>query len=312
MGSGFTAVVKRASFVLPPGPTALLRSEFRRVAEQMSSRPGAMRAIMAIAAHLGSAILLSVMAERLRTVAWYVWVAALPLIWLFIGSRFRALGNMMHECCHRTLVRGQGASRIFGHFLSFFDFTSFVDYAIEHLSHHRYLGHPERDLDFAARRRLFEQLGPFGPRHIWLPLTLFHVAAYVRPVLWSRRDSWPVAAGRFGFVLLLAGTGVVFGWDVPFLYYIIPYLTTYQIVRFWSDAADHAGLTSNETEFARTRNHIFRFVPLNWLLFPRHDQYHLVHHMFPGVATRHLPAMHARLMTAPDYAARVHAFGAFR
>lgn len=312
MGSGSSAVARHAPFVLPQGPSATLRSEFRCAADEMSSRSGPVRAVVAIALHVASATALAVVAERLRAVAWGVWIATLPLIWLFIGSRFRALCNMMHECCHRTLVRGRRVSRAFGHLLSFFDFTDFVDYAVEHLSHHRYLGHPERDLDFSARRVLFERLGPFGPRHIWLPLTLFHLPYYVRPLVWCRRDSLPVAIARAGFLALLAAVGVVLGWDRLILYYLVPYLTTYQIFRFWSDAADHAGLTGGETEFDRARNHIFRFAPLNWLVFPRHDQYHLVHHMFPGITTRHLPAMHARLLAAPSYAARAHAFGAFR
>src|ERR1700709_2742724 len=109
MASGTTAVGERVPCV-PPGPTAVLRSEFRRVAAQMSSRSsrsGALHAVLAIAAHLASAAVLAVLAERLRAVAWGVWLAALPLIWLFLGSRFRALGNMMHESCHRTLVRGR-------------------------------------------------------------------------------------------------------------------------------------------------------------------------------------------------------------
>ena len=267
------------------------------------------RAGAAIAAHVAAAVAVAALAERLRAASSPAWIATLPVAWLFIGSRFRALGNMMHECCHRTLVRGKRASRAFGHLLSFFDFTDFVDYALEHLSHHRYLGDPVRDLDFHPRRALFERLGPFGPRYLVYPLTLRHLPQYIRPVVWSRRDGRWVALARTGFLVGLAALGAVAGWDVLAVYYLVPYLTTYQIFRFWSDAADHAGLMSGDTEFDRARNHGFRWAPLNWLVFPRHDQYHLVHHLFPGVPTAGLPAMHAQLLAAPDYAARAHHLG---
>jgi fatty acid desaturase len=119
-----------------------------------------------------------------------------------------------------------------------------------------------------------------------------------------------VAVARAGFLIALAGLGAAAGWDVLVLYYVVPYLTTYQIFRFWSDAADHAGLMSGATEFDRARNHTLGWAPLDWLVFPRHDQYHLVHHLFPAVPTRLLATMHARLMAAPVYAARDHGLGA--
>ena len=298
------------SLPIAPGPAPALRAGFRGAAAGLSSRPGPARAIAAIAAHLAAAIVVAAAAERLRAASWVVWIAMLPAVWLFIGSRFRALGNMMHECCHRTLVRGKRASRGFGHFLSFFDFTDFVDYAMEHLSHHRHLGDPERDRDFAARRALFDRLGPLGPRYLAFSLTLRHLPLYIRPVVWCRRDGRWLAAARAAFLAALVGLGAVAGWDVLALYYLVPYLTAYQIFRFWSDAADHAGLMTGATEFDRARNHGLGWAPLDWLVFPRHDQYHLVHHLFPAIPTRRLPEMHARLLAAPAYAARTHRLGA--
>jgi fatty acid desaturase len=295
-----------------PGPAAALRSRFRGHAARLSSRPGHARTIAAIAAHIASAVAVAAAAERLRLTSWAAWIATLPIAWFVIGSRFRALGNMMHECCHRTLVRGKRASRAYGHLLSFFDFTDFIAYAMEHLSHHRYLGDPVRDLDFASRRAMFDRLGRFGPRYLIRPLTLFHLPLYVRPVVWNRRDSRTVAIARAGFLLALVGLAAAAGWRALVVYYLVPYLTAYQIFRFWSDAADHAGLMAGDTEFDRARNHCFGWAPLNWLVFPRHDQYHLVHHLFPAVPTRRLRQMHGHLVADPTYAARAHDLGASR
>jgi fatty acid desaturase len=291
----------------PPGHAASLRSRFGADARRLGARPPIRHAIGAIALHIGSAIAVALAVDQLRGWSPGWGIAALPLAWFFIGSRFRALGNMMHECSHRMLTRRAALDDRLGHFLSFFDFTDFHAYRLEHRSHHRHLGHPTLDLDYVPRRRLFERMGPFGARHILLPLSLFHLPLYVRPVLWSRRDTRRMAAARCAFNLgLLAAGQFAIGWEALLLYYVTPYLGTYQIMRFWSDAADHAGLMTEPTEFDRARNHCLRFAALNWLLLPRNDQYHLVHHLFPTVPISGLPALHALLMQADEYRARSH------
>lgn len=224
---------------------------------------------------------------------------------LVIGSRFRAIGNMVHETCHRTLVRGARANIVIGHLLSFVDFTDYETYCSEHRSHHRYLGDPERDRDFRPRKRLFEASGPALWKHLVRPLLLVHVPSYIDPVIYRAADPRWVRGARVAYLAGLFALGAfVIGWDQLALYYLIPYLTTYQMFRYWSDAADHAGLMDRPDPFARARNHD---LPLfNWLLFPHHDQFHLVHHLFPAVPAPSLSAAHAALMADPEYAARPH------
>jgi fatty acid desaturase len=68
---------------------------------------------------------------------------------------------------------------------------------------------------------------------------------------------------------------------------------------------DHAGLIAESDDLYASRNLILP-QPLRALLFPRNDCFHLVHHLFPSVPTRHLPACHRRLMSDPAYAALSH------
>ncbi len=230
----------------------------------------------------------------------------LPLVWLYIGSRFRALGNMMHECAHSTFVRGRRWNRWLGNLLSFFDFTDFKVYAEEHFTHHRHLG-DERDLDFKPRRALFARLGPLGWHYVGYALTLRHLPSYIRPVLWSRGDSVGVRLARLGFnlsLVALAHFGI--GWTAFALYYLIPYLAPYQLFRFLSDAFDHAGMMEHPDALLRARNHIHPSGLVNTLLFPRSDQYHLVHHLFPQVTTDHLRPLHHALLSSATYAALEH------
>lgn len=224
---------------------------------------------------------------------------------LVIGSRFRAIGNMVHETCHRTLVRGARANVVIGHLLSFVDFTDYETYCSEHRSHHRHLGDPERDRDFRPRKRLFDASGPALWKHLVRPLLLLHVPSYVDPVIYRVADPPWVRGARVAYLAGLLALGAFgIGWDRLALYYLIPYLTTYQMFRYWSDAADHAGIMDRPDPFDRARNHD---LPLfNWLLFPHSDQFHLVHHLYPAVPTTNLAAVHELLLADPAYAQRQH------
>ncbi|PTL79273.1 fatty acid desaturase [Vitiosangium sp. GDMCC 1.1324] len=236
-----------------------------------------------------------------------------PLVAFFIATRFRALGNMLHEACHGMFVKGKRANRVFGHALAIIDLTALEPYTREHFTHHQHLGDPERDLDFMPRRKFgfAESTEHFARRHLLRPLTLVHLPSFVRPVLFSRTDPWPVTLSRWAFyagLLTLAQWGV--GWKAFGLFYLLPYFVAYQVIRYWSDAVDHAGIIGSADEFHRSRNHIFKWGLLNRVLFPRNDQYHLTHHLFPAVPTTTQGRVHALLLKDPEYADRPHAFSA--
>lgn len=235
-----------------------------------------------------------------------------PATSFVIGTRFRALCNMMHESVHNTLAATPIQNKRIGQALSLFDFTNYEAYAREHLTHHRYLGDPERDLDFAARRDLFldGDSKSFLTKHMLRPLTLFHVRRYIDPSVWSKTESLRMRLVRLAYITALALLATfVIGWPALLLFYLVPYATAYQVVRYWSDAVDHAGTLDAPDEFYRARNHISGSATVNWLLFPDSDQYHLVHHLFPAVPAGKLRAAHERLLADPLYAKREHGFG---
>jgi fatty acid desaturase len=256
---------------------------------------------------VGAALVGHALLGELPIVGWVLY----PLVAFFIATRFRAIGNMLHEACHGMFVRGKRANRSFGHVLAILDYAALDTYTREHFTHHQYLGDPQRDLDFVTRRRFgfAEPTRHFARKHLLRPLLLIHLPTFVRPVLFSRSDPWPVTLCRWAFVaglLALAHWGT--GWEAFLLFYVLPYFVAYQIIRYWSDAMDHAGIIGEADEFQRSRNHILSWGLLNRLLFPRCDQYHLTHHLFPGVPTPFQGRAHTLLMKDPEYAARPHAF----
>jgi fatty acid desaturase len=258
---------------------------------------------------VGAAFAAHALLARWPVAGWVLY----PLLAFVIATRFRAIGNMLHEASHGTFVRGKRMNRVFGHVLAIIDLTALEPYTREHVTHHQFLGDPEKDLDFQSRIKLgfAEPTENFARRHLLRPLLLGHLPTFVRPVLWSRTDPWPVTLGRWGFLgglLALAQWGV--GWKAFLLFYGLPYFVIYQVIRYWSDAVDHAGILGEADEFYRTRNHIFRWGLLNRMIFPRNDQYHLVHHLFPAVPTTRQGQVHAILMKDPEYADRPHTFTA--
>jgi fatty acid desaturase len=269
--------------------------------------PGGWRRAAARLGHAGAAIGVAWLSYRLLAAAPIVGIATLPVVWFFVGSRFRALGNTMHECVHRTFVPSARWNHALGHLLSFIDFSDFTEYAREHFTHHRHLGDPEADLDYKVRRPVFEPLGALGVRHVRDAILLVHLRRFFRPLVFTRRDPPAVAVARATFnVSLVALAHFVIGWPGFLLYYVVPYVTAYQILRFFSDAVDHAGIITEPDEFYRSRNHIHAWQWVNWLIFPGHDQYHLVHHLFPQIPCAHLGRAHRLLLEVPEYAAREH------
>jgi fatty acid desaturase len=286
-----------------------LRARHRTVVHRrFTSVPSAWWSCAQICAHIGVA-LLAAYGDLLLIRGWpWIGWALYPVAAFFIGSRMRCLGNMIHEASHGVLARESGANLAFGRLLAVLDFTSFEVYQRKHASHHRYVGDPERDEDFGPRQRygFGAKGGSFLWPHVLRPLTLFHLREFVRPVIIAREDGLPVRLGRFVHVALLVCLVLAVGW-LPFvLFYLVPYLTSYQVLRYWSDAADHAGIAREADEFDRVRNHRFSLQLLNRLVFPRNDEYHLVHHLFPWVATSHQGQLHELLMKDPVYAARDH------
>jgi fatty acid desaturase len=64
------------------------------------------------------------------------------------------------------------------------------------------------------------------------------------------------------------------------LFYLVPYVTSYPALMYLSDEFDHGGLDS-EDAWDGSRNHLFVSSRVAWVLFPRNDRYHAVHHVFP-------------------------------
>ncbi|QMU59384.1 MAG: hypothetical protein GKR98_15030 [Boseongicola sp.] len=234
-------------------------------------------------------------------------IAGVFLLIIFIGTRMRALNNIIHECSHATFTKKRSDNVLIGKFCASLLLKSFEDFRKEHLSHHAHLGDYEHDLDLKGLQDLRLE-DPLTPRvifrHIFTPLMGKHLPYYLGTNL-SLRDGLPFLLFR---VLLI----VAFIWftllnPMAGLFLIlVPFAFVFPAINYWVDCIDHAGLTQATDDLDASRN--VAVPPLvRWLFFPRNDCYHLVHHLFPQIPATHLPNSHTTLTGEHCYATRTNA-----
>lgn len=230
-----------------------------------------------------------------------VGVTLMVLTAIFIGTRLRGLNNMVHECSHYTLSDHRSDNVVLGSLCASILTGCFHQYKKEHLSHHAHLGDYELDLDLKGIKdfRLHEPLTTANViRHLTNPLLGRHLRQYSGVNL-SAKDG--VFFQCFKIVLLVAI--LVFAIFQPLtaiFFVLIPWFYIFPTINYWTDCLDHAGIVAAGNEMEASRNVLIPR-PLRFLLFPRNDCFHLVHHLFPLVPARHLESAHDALSEDAAY-----------
>jgi fatty acid desaturase len=222
---------------------------------------------------------------------------------LFIGTRFRGINNILHECSHLTFSANREDNILFGRIAAALLLKTYDTYKAEHMSHHVHLGDYERDLDFhkLQKFKLEDELTPKTiVRHTLTPIFGLHITSYV-----SFNLSW--GDGRvFGIakaLLLLATTlCVLIDPAAALLLIVFPFVWVYPALNYWTDCIDHAGILESDGELKQSRNVIVN-PALRFIFFPRNDCYHLIHHLFPGLPVNHFDRVHKELLEDPHYRA---------
>ena len=233
---------------------------------------------------------------------------ALAAAVVVVGSRQRALMNLLHAASHGQLFRNRTANRWCGRLLVAYPLAmSLAAYKRAHLVHHRHLwdeAHDPKTIRYAALGLVSAQrrVTPFAVRHLLGAMALLHVPFNVGTAVRASGAPRSERAGLAAFWAAVAAVAVLAGaWRELLLYWALPYLTTFQVIRYWAESAEHAGLRSQDV-WLGTRNWTSS-APVRWLLAPHSDSYHLAHHLVPSVPHYRLTRLHAELMRIPEYAA---------
>ncbi len=241
-------------------------------------------------------------------VTWFFY----PLALLVIGSRQRALGAIVHDSAHGVLAKNKSLSWVLGTFCSgYLIFQQMIPYKKSHCyEHHSHLGNPELDPDFKfyLEEGLYCVQSPkdFLVKHIIKPLLLFKVPQYtfylVKYRLFGKGCDLYETIIMLAYLLTIASASVWFGfWDQIILFWLVPYITVYQVLGYFIEVSEHYPLVGKNTvDLYMTRN---RFSPWYEAFFTSidGDDFHLVHHLMPSVPLWNLAKAHKILLADPNY-----------
>lgn len=293
-----------------------IRKQLRLDIAQRNQKATVRKAVLLILAEVALGVLVAAASFIAFATTPWLSVPGYFIASFFIGTRFRALSNLMHECSHYALTSDRRWNNILGKLLSIPLLTSFDRFRATHFSHHQHTGDSKLDLDFLG----YEQFRFEEPltraairRHLWTTLTLRHVPSFVGKTFYVKTDPLPYNVLRLGYVgaivAIIAMTGPFSTATLALVgYLVIPYAVTFQTINYWTDVIDHAGLFDNDDELHQTRNAVVRNPIVRAILFPRQDCFHLVHHLFPQLPVAFLPVVHSKMMGIEAYAALDHTF----
>jgi fatty acid desaturase len=242
-------------------------------------------------------------------------ILTLPVFFWMIAMRYRALVNIVHECAHGSFTSTKRGNIVFGELLSIFCWMRFRTYQSNHMTHHVYTGDVEKDLSFSNIEQ-YEFDRPIDrvmlKRHLRRIFSLALFRDYGGQVVYDAGAPLGWRIGRCLYLSALVLISIPAGpvWIGPYivlLYVVAPRVLMLPVIGYVSDVLDHGGVLGEEDENDKSRNYIVKNRILRAIFFPRNDCYHLIHHLFPTLPTKHMPACHEVLMAEiGEYREKIH------
>ncbi len=223
--------------------------------------------------------------------AWWQWLLLSPL-YLLAAASLHGISLFTHEAVHGTLLRNRWLNGLLGALCAMPVLQNFSAYRVLHLRHHADLGSDADPDHYAAYTRWTWLVFTMN----WLRLLIgYPVYITMIPILGfkhgraSERVSIMVevtATALFVWfcVRTLDATWLWHGWLIPMLF-----INTMVNIRGMSQ---HTLLAHHDDEVLGTRT-----IQTSWLVrfFMCNENFHLEHHLYPGVPWHHLPRVHAAL-----------------
>ncbi len=175
-------------------------------------------------------------------------------------------------------------------FVSFPVFTNYTDYCQSHYKHHKYLW-TDQDPDTSHLTALGLNKASVSKLHFFFKYVIgfFIVLNVPKNIysmlkkLFSTKLQTKVEYGlKLAFWAIVTFLAVYYNfWLDLILYWLVPLTVVFPVIRFWSDLADHSGLETSDPLYS-SRNSYGNVIE-RLILYPHHDTYHIVHHLFPAI-----------------------------
>jgi fatty acid desaturase len=226
-----------------------------------------------------------------RIASSFPWYAAIPF-WILGGASLHGISLFTHEAVHGTLSRNKVINAVLGALCAWPVWQNYSAYKVLHLEHHADLGGAHDPDHYANYTRW--TWGVFLLNWLRL-LTGYPVYIVAIPILGWKHGTGKARVGILAEILCctalswwigtwIPGTYLFHGWLGPMLF-----INTMVNIRGMSQ---HTLLEHSDDEIRGTRSiltsGIVRFFMCN-------ENYHLEHHLYPGVPWYHLPSVHRML-----------------
>ncbi|EOQ60977.1 hypothetical protein F935_03315 [Acinetobacter calcoaceticus ANC 3811] len=242
----------------------------------------------------------------------------LPITILVIGSRQRALATILHEASHSALTKNKKFGKILGtYFSGYLIFQSWDSYFKSHVKdHHIKLGSDaDPDFNYYKKSGIFKNYSKSSYlwKFFWSKLLFLNIKSSLVYLIKHRLMS---ASTKIEFIKMLfinftfiSIGSYFFGYKFYFLYWLLPYLTTFQLITWFIELAEHYPMIkSARVNISASRNRFSH--PIEHFLTGMHSEnYHLIHHLFPAIPFWRLNEAHKVLLEDKEYRALNNDFG---
>ena len=214
-----------------------------------------------------------------------------------LGYVQMSIVTFMHDCTHGALFQSRWKNRAFGVFAMLPFVTSFVAFQSDHLEHHRHNRSPQDPDSFTMGRRGWLDFAQFYA-YIFLgaPLSAVYFTL-IYPLQAFQRRQWllhlaelVLHAAIYAAVFRWAGAAGLGGEVAAIWLWPLVFFGSWNSIRF---LAEHYGTPWSAGQLAGTRtvlsNRVNRF-------FWNNINYHIGHHVYPGVPWYNLEQLHAEML----------------
>lgn len=287
-------------------------TELKRASRELSrlSQTRSLVALAGVWAVIAAAIGIAVYVDH-----WLVTVAAI----LVIAGRQHALGILFHEGTHYRMLRNKTANDLVCDFFCAIPLGVTTEgYRQEHLAHHRGPNSPQDPYwtMFEADEAWHWPKSRIAAAWVMMRDVLgLNIIANARMVLrWSvlrgfvAGDPHISRAGYgewFRFVLFwsiaIAGVAFANAWREAVLYWFIPLVGPLMLFVRMRVSAEHLMPGAEAAQGENNANHVDGMWWERVFIAPLSINYHVVHHLFPGIPWYNLKSMHRALMEDEMY-----------